>query len=882
MKRLIILISFLLIGLLLFGSEKLRLTISDSPISDIEISDLDQEVEEGGTIEVASSNIIIGIQLRAIDPTEYSVYLNDDKIDGFFEDCAIDFDRLTVFYQLKDLISEGLNELSLYTASDRSFTKWTINVTAKEESIEYTHHFKITYGKGWKRGFTVSPDGNLIAYVVIDNDYNAIRIYNLKDEKTRTVVENEKKAGWGGEISLEEKSRYSFAPCWSRDGAYLYYVSNNTGNFELYRAEIDLNGNCLDQTQLTKYDSYLCNLEYSNLHDRIFFASNKSGKMAIYSGINAETATTISEFCDTVERITPEGDDFSYFSPAISIDDKYLAYCRTKMQEKTSLIIYDLANRSIEYISNDDKDSIFPSWSSAGSYLAFYQGENIELLDFENDDHIHLSSGVRRPKYPVKPCWGPLGDEIYMISTDTNNSVRKIIIDLDRFEVKSENILLDDKYYANNYEVGITPDKNTLIRACFQKNHEIWLSESEMEVSQVNSIVGFESTYKTMLKFWDKSSKKYEPLAIYPKIFHPDVLIEKEDLTTGNYRFLVGEKEFSRYLFSTNETISFKPDPEPSYSITYGLSSTALPALGQHLSKNYEKSKFFLYSFWGLLGLTAGSYYYSDYLYDEYDNQTDMKSLVEARDSYDNMAAVTTGLLVGTITHYILNAYDGWTSTVNKQNEYLMHHNKNFHDVTSNLPVERDMYSKKLMRTGELKILTEEPNLKITLIDRAGKATEYGKTSLVFDTDTYFTITNLNEGDYSLIAEDTFGNKITESVRIDKNVVKYLCLRDGKAKSKNIMNYAKKALPGYTQLKRGDKLKGYSIISLTAASLVGALYCSLAANSEYSDYEDARDIETCLDSRSGFIRNRNMSYTFLASFSLTYLYGYIDSCMEGR
>ena len=881
MKKLFLFIMIILISFSLYSRDKLKLMITDEELSKLEYSDFDLELEENETIDVSSNNVVVCIQFITIDPEEYTIYLNDTQIEDFYDDCYIDFERAAAFFALRDILHAGLNELSVYSLSEKRQKKWTLNIPEMEHVVDYSIHKQITYGRGWKRGFTVSPDGNLIAFVVTDNDYNAIMVYNITDKQTRTIIENETEVKWGN-FAVDDESNYSFAPCWSRDGAYLFYVSNNTGHFELYRAEIDSNGDRLNQSQLTQYNSYLCNLTYSNLDDVIYFVSNKSGKMAIYSGVNAESAKDTLEFQTDIVRITPE-DNGSYFSPAISYDDKVMAYCKRQSEEDVSIILYDLINKKVtNEISDNSFDCVFPSWSPSSDLVSFYQGDRLYLYDTNSDEQLKIASNVRRPEYPVSPCWGPAGNALYYISTDTNNSIRKISLDLENFSKKKEETLLNDKYYANNYEVGITPDRNTLIRACFQKNHEIWLYESENKGPKEYSIMGFKSNYNSLVSVWDKSKKSFLPVALYPKISNNNAFIEMENLSTGAYRFKVAEKEFNQRLFNTNELIDYSPGVDRAYSVKHGLLSTFLPSSGQYFSKNYEKNKFFFYSFWGMAALTAGSYYYSDYLYDDYEKQTEMKGLVEARDQYDMMSSLTTGLLIGTISNYLLNVYDGVTSTVNKQNEYRELHAKNFHDVTSNLPIERDIYGKILGKTGELKILTEKPNLKVSLIDEKGNETYYGKTSLVFDNKTYFTIADLEEGNYTLITEDNFGNKSDESISIDKNEVKYKCLRSDKRNNTKFTSYLKKAVPGYTQFKRDEDIKAYSIISLTATSLLGAAYCQIASEVKYSNYKESTDVAECLENRSSYIRNGNLRNTFLLSFSLSYLYGYIDSCLEGK
>ncbi len=878
MKRLFVTFVLPMICLALLYGDPLLISVANKNLSELRSGDFKYSVDEGETISVESNNVAIAIYFESFDPTKYYLFINERKIEGFFEDCEFDFSKRLAIYSIKELLQEGLNELKVYS-NDGTSRSWFIDIEEAINIADYSAHKQVTHGRGWKLNPAVSPDGNLVAYKVASEEYNAIKIYNIETDENYIVVENEKKISFG-EID-EEEHYYSTAPCWSRDGATLFYVSNNSGYSEIYRADIDRKGYASNHKRITSFNSYLGSIVASSTMDRIYFTCNKDGAMAIYQGNNAENASDSFEFMESVKRISP-ADENIYYAPVISTDDTYIAFCMNDSEKKTSIEIYELDGLSyVESISDRNNNCFFPSWSTAGNLLAYYCRKELRCFNVDSNKDFLVASRVRIPQdWAVKPTWAPNTNTIFYITDDVNTAIHMVQINYDKSKAGEDIILLSDKYNANNYEIAVTPDMHYMIRCSFQTNYELWLDTSSLTPVETASVVAFKSNYNTMLKMWDKYDKVYSPLALYPEIDNQHAYMEKEGLQAGSYQFVLGDKEINSKLFSDFETIEHETGTDKPYSIKYGLYSAALPSLGQYSSSNLEKSSFFRYTFWGLAALTAGSFYYADQLHTDYEEQTSMDDTIEARDKYTMVSSIASGLLIGTIGNYLLNVFDATASQRNKQSEFRELHDRNFHQVTSKLPVNRRIYSKKLQQTGELKILTKEPNLKVSLVDSKGKRTDYGTTNLIFDKDTYFTISELEAGNYTLRSEDSRGNDYQDKVTIEKNRVSYACLKHGAGKSGGFSNFLQNMVPGYIQYKRDEQVKAYTIIGFTALSLIGAAYCHFAAENSYSDYKDATTASDVVEHRGDYVKYSNLRNTFLLSFSITYLYGYLDSSLR--
>ena len=874
MKNRIILLLFCLTSVLWSTNIKnFKIAITDKNLSEISYSDFEISPKLSEVSKISSTNALGCLILSELDATKYKVYINNKLIEDLFEECEFNFSLNAIFFSLRNFLEPGLNSITVIYESGEKKT-WSIEVEKKEEKIELSYHKQVTSGKGWKKNIAISPDGRFMAYIVEANNYNSINIYNIETDNTNIIIENEKKVEFG-KINKDKENNYSFAPCWSRDGSYLYFISNNSGFFELYKTKINHDGMSEKVTQLTKMNSYLCNITASSINDAVYFVSNKTGKMAIYKATDVEDVNNSSEFTHNIIQISPE-DENSYFAPSISMDDSKLAFCSFKKSGTTSVIIYNLDNMQIEsQIEDDSFDCLFPSWSPNNNIIAYYRGKSLIIENMEEEELI-ISSNCRTSSYAVKPFWDPIGNALYFISNDTNNSIIKKEIDFDSMKIIKSNTILNDKYYANNYEVAITPDKTNIFRSSFQSNYEIWMYSSKKKVSTKSTIV-FATAPNTLIKYWDSYKGEYIPLALQPELNNKFASIEMDNLNAGAHRFQINSKEYTQKLFNSSKLLENNDIKESIYSLKYGLCSTFIPTLGQHLSSNISKRKFFTYSLLGLSTLAAGSAYYAETLLDTYEEKNDMKSLINARDDYSYFSSLATGFVIGSISTYLINSFDGFFSKKNVQTKFQPLHYKNFMDVTSDLPITREIYSKRLNNKGELKLLVDSPNVDVSLIDMQNNVEKYGKTNLVFNTNTFFTITDLDKGKYTLKLVGKQGNVNKETVYIEPNQVSYKISRMEQKLFDSTKYKLKCSIPGLMQFKRGNKIKAYSIIGFESISLISALIFQSKASDSYSKYNDSKNTEEILQYRSDYIKYSNLRNNFIFVFSLNYVYGYIDS-----
>ena len=875
MKRIMLLSVLLSSIIFLLAKDILWISESEKGFASLTFKDFSRQIETGETIDARSDNIAVAIHIDSFDQTDYYFFMNGSKIRNFFDECRYDFTNKVVFYSIRDLLQEGVNDFQVYYP-DGTNHSWYIRID-KANTLSYDSHKQITSGRGWKMNPAISPNDNLVAYTVSGESYNAINVFNLETEKTFRIVENKKNRVIG---EIDEEHYYSSAPCWSCDGTKLFYVSNHSGNNEIYRADVSYEGDVSNHTQMTEFNSYIGSIVSSPSQDAIYFLSKKDGTMAVYRGIQAEAASGSRDFMKGVERISPD-DGGVYFSPAISRNDQYIAFCRNDSHSKTSINIYSLNDlRLIKEISAPIGNVIYPSWSSENDLLAYYYRKELRVFNLNSESDFAVCTQVRIPQgWSVKPFWARNRDAIYYIADDKNSAIHLVEMNQEGNGIENDYVVLDDKRNANNYEVVVTADVRNMIRCSFQEGYDLWLDSSKGPGKNTESIAAFRADNNSMVKVWNKYDKKFSLLALCPEVYMKNAYLEKEGLKAGNHRFMIGDRNFNSNLVSDFKTFESSSVEKRNFSLKYGLYSAILPSYGQYSSKNLEKSNFFRYSFWGLAALTAGSFYYADQLHSDYQEQTEIKNTIETRDQYMMVSSIASGLLIGTVANYLLNVIDATTSERNVIQEYREQHDRNFHQVNSKLPTNRYIYAKKLSQKGELKILTRIPNMKLSLIDANGNMTDYGRTSLIFDRDTYFTVADLEPGNYILVSEDTKGNRYQDPVVIERNKVNYTTLKYDDDNG-DFGYYLRNMIPGYVQLKRNEKTKAATIIGFTAASLLGAAYCHVMAENSYSEYQDAKTASDATEYRGDYVKYSNLRSTFFVTFSISYLYGLLDSSLR--
>lgn len=881
-KYILIIISLFVFNYLIAGviSPNLRYVQTDKEIWELDPTDFDRIIEENEIPDMDFGNLSVCIEFNTkINFTNLKLYINNKEI----EDLSImgSYSQIKNIYMLniKNFIIDGKNTIEVYyrdSEGDQEEKKWCFNVGTAIVS-KLSEPFQLTEGEGWKRMFSLSPDGRFVAYV-LEGDLNAIKLYDLENKKEQIVISSKKPQEKFGEKSRNDKF-YSFAPCWSRDGSYLFFISTKTGFFELYRAKISFNGEVSNIIQLTDYKAYTTSPVISPIDDKLFFISNKDGIMRLYYTENAEVLQGKNQFMGSVKSFTKE--NITAFSPSISSNGKYIAYCKQESDIgdiKVTIVIKSIKKRYlISEIEFPKKDCLYPSWSPENTIVSFYSGNSIYIKDVISESNIvKVASNCRMPPYVLKPFW--YGKAIYFVSDDTNQSLKKVVINFKDFDKSYVVDLLNDRHYRDNMEIGVTNNLKYIIYNSFVTGTwQLWAISQNL--GDDRTLAEFILPSQTKIKYFDRKDEKYKLIGYAPFLANKNAVLEKENMLVGFHRFTIDKKNKQVYT-NPNKAVKLTLDrkKKSSINLSKGLYSTFIPGLGQGKSYQKHKGNYFFFSLLGLASLGAGSYYLQNQYYDKYNDSDNLIDIDENRRQYCIYSSLTNGFLIGGSLIYALNVFDALFSKPNIPKSDKKRLTETYRNIKSSIPQKRQMYGEKNTGTGELKIFSSTPYTQIKL--RNSKTMEeafYGTTGYTTDENTYFTIKNITPGNYTLICEKNFMKPYKEQVKIDEFKVNYSIVKmetNAKLQFKKFVLYS---IPGYSQIKRREYIKGYTIAGLCVGTLGGVLISQLAAQNAYNDYNNANNINSIFETKSEYYSNMSYRNSFLVMFGLCFLYNLYDA-----
>lgn len=212
-----------------------------------------------------------------------------------------------------------------------------------------------------------SSDEQFLAYVSNQTGNNDIYLLRMADRITQ---------------QLTSQASNESHPTWSPDGRQIAFVSDRDGNSEIYLKNLDT----LDETRLTNNPAEDLSPDWSPLGGELAFSSNRDGQAEIYK-LKLNATLPFTEEIRLTTEASEDGD------PAWSPDGRYIAY--TAFPQGIAIIQADGMwarwGRLDENILNFRTVSRDPTWSPNGRYLAYYH----TLKVYNYPMIIDLSTGVR-------------------------------------------------------------------------------------------------------------------------------------------------------------------------------------------------------------------------------------------------------------------------------------------------------------------------------------------------------------------------------------------------------------------------------------------------------------------------------------------------------
>ncbi len=150
---------------------------------------------------------------------------------------------------------------------------------------------------------------------------------------------------------------------WSPDGKYIAYISDKTGEFEIYIQKQD---GSEPPVQLTKNaDTYKFDIRWSPDSKKILWSDKKFRLLYVDITTREVVLADKSEFWEIR--------DFNWSS-----DSKWIAYSRPEREKLSKIVLYSTATKSKTEITDGWYESTGPAFSDDGKYLLFVSSRTFD------------------------------------------------------------------------------------------------------------------------------------------------------------------------------------------------------------------------------------------------------------------------------------------------------------------------------------------------------------------------------------------------------------------------------------------------------------------------------------------------------------------------
>ncbi|MCS6992039.1 MAG: PDZ domain-containing protein [Chitinophagales bacterium] len=184
----------------------------------------------------------------------------------------------------------------------------------------------------------VAPDGNRLVFVARGDVFTVPSEAGITRQLTRTSGYHERQA------------------VWSPDGRYLAYISDESGEDEIYIVEQD--GSAPPIRLTTGGDTYKYALRWSPNSKMLLFSDRKQ----VLQILDVETKKII---------VIDRSDTGEFWDYQWSPDSRWVCYVRPQWQTNNVIVIYDVAKGTSHVVTDHWYESYQPIFSNDGKYLLF-------------------------------------------------------------------------------------------------------------------------------------------------------------------------------------------------------------------------------------------------------------------------------------------------------------------------------------------------------------------------------------------------------------------------------------------------------------------------------------------------------------------------------
>jgi len=243
---------------------------------------------------------------------------------------------------------------------------------------------------------------------------------------------------------------------WSPDGKYIAYISDATGNNEIFIRDQAGNG---EPIQITKNsDTYLFDIKWSPDSKKILWSDRKFRLQ--YVDIQTRQVTLVTQ--SNIGNINAYS-----WSP----DNQWITYSQPAENNMNVIYVYHLPTRKSYPVTDTWFDSDMPVFSSNGKYLAFVSARDFNPIYGETEwNHIYVNMSriylVLLKKDTPSP-FSPKNDEV--VSSDTSKNSGK--------NVKDEKVQVNIDIEGINERIIPLPIKPSGYYSLFFVNNNLYYIE---------------------------------------------------------------------------------------------------------------------------------------------------------------------------------------------------------------------------------------------------------------------------------------------------------------------------------------------------------------------------------------------------------------------
>ncbi|MBO4871007.1 MAG: PD40 domain-containing protein [Muribaculaceae bacterium] len=232
----------------------------------------------------------------------------------------------------------------LYTLDPKTKQTAQIHVEMNSENSFAREELKAV--KDYVTAASIAPDGNRLVMSARGEVLNVPVKHGVTRNITHTPGVHERNAQW------------------SPDGKNIAYISDQTGETELWMQPADGG----DPIQLTRdNDTYIRDFNWSPKGDRIVYTDRENRIVMV--NVAARTKDVLLQ--DTLSEFP---------TPTFSPDGKWLTYHQMTGNEYNVVYLYNIDQRKATPVTDNWFDSNSPSFSSDGKYLIFASGRDFNPI----------------------------------------------------------------------------------------------------------------------------------------------------------------------------------------------------------------------------------------------------------------------------------------------------------------------------------------------------------------------------------------------------------------------------------------------------------------------------------------------------------------------